>query len=130
MHVTFIDERGAKAFGARSRLMFGRCAGGAVRLHEPRGGILAVGEGIETSLAFSALKGVPAWAALSTSGLRSFTPPAGITRLLIAADNDDGGAGMDAARALAERARRGCDVEIRPAPAGQDWADVVKARHV
>lgn len=128
LHATFLKPDGSgKAFGDRSRLMFGPTAGGAVRL-EPVGGdgVLAVGEGIETTMGFAGLKGVPAWAALSTSGLKAFTPPTGVRKLLIAADNDDGGAGMAAALDLAERASRRCAVAVHPAPEGRDWADVAE----
>lgn len=128
VHVTYLDAEGRKAFGDRSRLMFGAVAGGAVRL-APMGldGVLAVAEGIETAAAFGALKGVPTWACLSTSGLHTFAVPAGVRRLLIGTDNDDSGAGMAAARDLAARACRVCDVEIHAAPEGQDWADVAEA---
>lgn len=128
LHCTYLSADGRKAFGpARSRLMFGRVGGGAVRL-SPMGadGLLGVAEGIETAAAFGALKGVPTWATLSTSGLQAFVLPPNVRRLLIAADCDDGGAGHAAARTLAERAHRFCDVEIHPAPAGQDWADVAE----
>ena len=66
-------------------------------------------------------------AALSTSGLRTFAPPTSVSRLLIAADSDDGGAGIEAAKELAARASRACAVEIHPAPEGRDWADVAEA---
>jgi hypothetical protein len=69
---------------------------------------------------------VPCWAALSTSGLTSFVLPAGVKRLLIAADSDDSGAGIKAATELGQRARAQCNVEIHPAPKGQDWNDVMR----
>lgn len=124
LHATYITPDGRKAFGDRSRLMFGRTSQGAVRLAEfGRDGVLAVAEGIETALAFAALKGVPTWAALSTSGLRMFNAPAGVRRVIIAADSDDAGAGLSAARELAERHGRSCAVTIDAAPAGKDWCD-------
>ena len=124
LHSTYLNLDGRKAFGARSRLMFGRTGEGAVRLQPiGSGGVLAVGEGIETALAFASLRGTPTWAALSTSGLTTFKPPANVRRLLIATDADDGGAGLKAGKALAERVQRQCDVEIHPAPNGRDWAD-------
>lgn len=122
LHLTFVALDGTgKAFGDRSRLMFGRATGGAVRLAPP-GAHLAVGEGIETCAAYQARTGVRAWAALSTSGLGNLQLPPGVRRLTIAADGDKGG--MHAATGLAERASRFCDVQIDPAPDGQDWADV------
>ena len=57
------------------------------------------------------------------SGLR-LPAPAG--RLTIASDSDDGGAGLAAARALAERAYAlGWQVSLLPAPEGTDWNDVL-----
>jgi phage/plasmid primase-like uncharacterized protein len=130
LHLTYITANGRKAFGDRSRLMFGKTREGALRLMPlgVQGRDLAVAEGIETALAFAALKGVPTWAALSSSGLCAFVPPPSIRRLLIAADSDDSGAGMGAAKALAESASRTCDVTICAAPAGKDWADVLMER--
>ena len=127
LHATYLTADGAKAFGVRSRLMFGQCAGGAIRL-APVGadGLLAIAEGIETAGAFSTLQGAPTWAACSTSGLSSFELPLGVRRLIIAADSDDAGAGLTAARALAERGRRRCEVQIASAPVGQDWNDVLR----
>jgi hypothetical protein len=129
-HVTYIrpDGRG-KAFGDRSRLMFGKVSGCAVRLAQMGpDGVLGVGEGIETSGAFGALRGAPSWALLSTSLMQGFVPPPGLRKLLIGVDMDDGGAGMKAALMLAERVRRFVDVELHPAPDGLDWADVAEAQ--
>lgn len=129
LHLTYILPDGSgKAFGSRSRLMFGAVGGHAVQLAPiGRARTLAVGEGIETSAAYGALKSIPAWATLSTAGLQGFVVPASVRKLIIAADGDKGGA--KAAQALAERAARVCDVEIDPAPDGQDWADVLEASH-
>lgn len=122
LHLTYValDGRG-KAFGNRSRLMFGPTRGGAVHL-APAGATLAIGEGIETCLSYRDRSGLPVWAALTTSQYASFELPRPVRRLVIAADGDPGG--MSAATALAQRFARTCDVEIDPAPEGQDWADV------
>jgi phage/plasmid primase-like uncharacterized protein len=125
LHVTAIKADGSGKAGNSPRRMFGRTARGAVRL-APSGDVLAVAEGIETALAFAQLFGVPTWAALSTAGLQGFAVPNVVRRLLIAADSDDQGAGLSAARNLAERAQRICTVEIRPAPKGQDWNDALR----
>ncbi|MBP9756546.1 MAG: toprim domain-containing protein, partial [Phenylobacterium sp.] len=107
------------------RRMYGEMAGAVVQLAPlPDGGELAICEGIETALSYRDLTGTPTWAGLSTSGLRRFVPPPGLKRLVIAADGDD--AGIEAARDLAERASRRCDVVVIPAPAGTDWNDALK----
>ena len=70
--------------------------------------------------------GRPAWAALSTSGLRSLELPDAITGAIILADGDE--PGETAARHAARRwASEGCSVQIARAPAGQDFNDVLRA---
>lgn len=123
-----------KAGGRRSRFNFGAIAGGAVRLAPlqdgDRASALAIAEGVETALGFTALCGYPCWAALGAN-LKSFTCPRNADELVIAADND--AAGIDCAMALAKRECAERFVEIRaPLVAGQDWADVAarRLRHV
>jgi len=129
LHLTYLTDAGGKAFGDRSRLMFGMTATHAVHLAQiGPARVLAVGEGLETCAAYSALKRAPCWSALSTAGLQAFFIPRGVRKLVVAADGDR--PGMKAAQALAERASRVCDVEIDPAPDGQDWNDVLVAAHV
>jgi hypothetical protein len=129
LHVTALRPDGSGKADLRApRRMLGDVAGGAVRL-APIGAdqVLAVAEGVETALAFRQLAGTPTWAALSAGGLRAFVPPPGLQRLIIAADADDNGEGLTAARALAERARSRVEVVLMPAPEGQDWNDQLKA---
>jgi putative DNA primase/helicase len=130
LHVTFLASDGSGKAALRSpRRMFGDLSGAVVQLAPcPEGEALAVAEGIETALAYRDLTGVPTWAALSTSGLRRFIPPHGLRRLIVAADCDDGGEGLAAARVCAERATRRCDVSLDPAPEGLDWADVLRGK--
>lgn len=128
LHTTSLRADGSgKAAVQRARLMFGRMSGRSVQLAPmSHDGMLAVAEGIETAASFTALHGVPAWAVLSTSGFVNFEPPAGIRRLIVAGDGDDTGASLRTATALAERVRERCDVEVRMAPAGRDWNDVLR----
>lgn len=130
LHVTALRPDGSGKADLRApRRMLGDVAGGAVRLVPIReDGVLAVAEGIETALAFRQLTGTPTWAALSASGLRAFVPPPGLQRLIIAADSDDHGEGLEAARALAERARSRVEVVIMPAPEATDWCDQVQVK--
>ena len=80
IHRTFLARDGAgKAPVDPQKMMLGPCRGGAVRLAEP-GDVLMVGEGIETCLAAMQATGHPAWAALSTSGLRALDLPASRAR--------------------------------------------------
>lgn len=128
VHRTFFQKNGVR-LDRNAKMMQGPCAGGAVALSEAAGP-LVVCEGIETGLSLlSGLLTGPAtvWASLSTSGMRALQMPPHAGALIIAADSDDGGAGHQAAEALAERAHgMGWQVKLWPAPAGKDWNDVVK----
>jgi hypothetical protein len=123
LHTTAIRADGSGKAGPNARRMFGTVKGGAVRL-TPYSERLAVAEGIETALSYSAVTGAATWACLSTAGLVAFEIPPGVDQLTIAADGDD--AGLKAAADLADRARRHCDVIKSPAPAGTDWNDCLK----
>ena len=112
----------------RERQAHGPVKGAAVRLAAMREGTLAVAEGIETALAYAALTGTPAWAALSAAGMRHAPLPKGLERLFIAADFD--GAGLVAAERLERRARdAGIEARIALPPRHRtDWADVLAGR--
>lgn len=128
VHRTYLKPDGSgKAEVEPAKAMLGNCAGGAVRLIEAEGPLVAA-EGIETALSLaSGLLTVPAtiWAALSTSGLRALRLPATPARLTIAVDGDT--PGREAAHMLAERAHKlGWTVSFLQAPEGKDWNDVLR----
>ena len=112
----------------RQRRAHGPVKGAAVRLAPVRDGTLAMAEGIETALAYAALTGTPAWAALSAAGLRHAPLPNAIAKLVVAADFD--GPGLVAAEQLERRAKRnGIAVRIALPPRYRtDWADVLAGR--
>jgi len=122
---TYLAEPGAKAFGKESKMMLGRCAGGAVRLSGGPGPLL-VAEGIETAL--SLLSGLPdarprVWAALSTSGVAGLILPRQPGELVLAPDGD--APGREVATKLAHRASAaGWRVRVMDCPLGRDWNDV------
>jgi putative DNA primase/helicase len=88
---------------------------------------MGIGEGLETAISAAVLHEIPVWAALNTSLLAKFTPPADIERLIVFADNDL--PGMKAAAALLERLQGQVRVEIRSPPAPhKDWNDVLTKR--
>ncbi|MAN55806.1 MAG: virulence-associated protein E [Paracoccus sp.] len=127
IHRTFLAREGhGKAAVEPAKMMFGPCRGGAVRLREP-GEVLMIGEGIETCLAAMQATGLPAWAALSTSGLPALDLPGGFRDLIILADGDD--PGEVAARDCALRwMREGRRVRIARPPRGMDFNDVLLGR--
>ena len=103
-------------------MMLGPCRGGVVRLAEP-GAVLMVGEGIETCLSAMQATGHPAWAALSTSGLRSLDLPRDVRDVIVLADGDEPGeaAARDCARRWKREGRR---VRIARPPPGMDFNDL------
>ena len=125
IHRTFLalDGKG-KAPVMPAKMMLGPCRGGAVRLAEA-GSSVMVGEGIETCLAAMQMTGRPAWAALSTSGLKSLELPPSIEEVVVLADGDAPG---EAAAAYCARrwAREGRQVRIARPPRGMDFADMLK----
>jgi putative DNA primase/helicase len=127
IHRTFVARDGsAKAPVDPAKMMLGPCRGGAVRLAEP-GDVLMVGEGIETCLAAMQATGHAAWAALSTSGLRSLDLPLTVRDVIVLADGDDAGeaAAQDCARRWHREGRR---VRIARPPRGMDFYDLLKVR--
>ncbi len=125
IHRTFLARDGqGKAPVEPAKMMLGPCRGGAVRLAEPSN-VLLVGEGIETCLAAMQATSHAAWAALSTSGLRTLDLPRDIRDVIVIADGDDPGeaAAQDCARRWKLERRR---VRIARPPHGMDFNDLLK----
>jgi hypothetical protein len=127
IHRTFLAcDGGGKAPIDPRKMMLGPCRGGAVRLAAP-GDVLMVGEGIETCLAAIRATGHPAWAALSTSGMRTLDLPGDVRDVIVLADGDD--PGEAAARDCAWRWKReGRRVRIARPPQGMDFNDLLIGR--
>ena len=124
---TFLSQHGlGKAPVEPAKMMLGPCGSGAVRLAEPEDRLL-VGEGIETCLTAMQAAGCPAWAALSTSGLRRLDLPERIRSIVVLADGDEPG---EAAAADCTRRwkREGRHVRIARPPQGQDFNDLLLGR--
>ena len=112
---TWLDPRApAKAGISHPRKALGRIHGRAVRFGDITfsGATLLTGEGIETVLSLiTAVPTITAAAALSAGSLGAFAPPSGVSRLVIARDNDP--EGERAAERLARRcARAGVDAAV------------------
>jgi putative DNA primase/helicase len=128
MHRTWLDGKGGKApVDQPKKVMSGTIKGGAIRL-APLAECIGIAEGIETALAASVLFGMPVWAAISANGVQQWEPPAGVSSVIVFADNDENFVGQNAGYALAQTlTRRGIKVDVRvPAKVGTDWADVAK----
>jgi putative DNA primase/helicase len=124
IHRTFLArDGGGKAPVNPHKMMLGPCRGGVARLGVP-GNVLMVGEGIETCLAAMAATGYSAWAALSTSGLRTLGLPNELREVIVLADGDE--PGEAAARDCAWRWKReGRRVRIARPPQGMDFNDLL-----
>jgi putative DNA primase/helicase len=127
IHRTFLAREGnGKAPVDPAKMMLGPCRGGVVRLVD-LGDTLMVGEGIETCLAAMQATGIPAWAALSTSGLRALDLPHALRDVIVLADGDDPGeaAAKDCARRWKQDGR---SVRIARPPRGMDFNDMLPGR--
>jgi hypothetical protein len=123
IHRTFLAPDGTAKASIDPQKMLGPCRGCAVKLAEP-GKVLMVGEGIETCLAAMQSHALPAWAALSTSGLLALDLPRHLRDVLVLADGDE--AGRAAARGAALRWKReGRRVRIAYAVEGMDFNDML-----
>ena len=133
IHRTFLTQDGSgKAAVAPEdqKMSLGSVRGGAVRLGRlDPDRALVIGEGIESTLSLMQLRGLPGWAALGTSGLRSLILPRAATRILIAVDHDSNGAGEAAAWDVGQRWLLE-EREVRLAmPTGLgDWNDVLRGQ--
>jgi hypothetical protein len=116
-----------KAPVEEAKMSLGPCRGGAVHLADAGGGLLMVGEGIETCLSAMQATGHPAWAALSTGDMRALELPDYVRDVIVLADGDAGG--EKAARACALRwTRQGRRVRIARPPQGMDFNDMLTRR--
>jgi putative DNA primase/helicase len=129
VHRTYLARDDAGIWRRRDRASLGPIAGGAVRL-APAADTLMVGEGVETCLAAMQTWPLPAWAALSTSGLVALMLPPSVGTVVILADCDANGAGERAAYAAADRwlsEDRRVKIAMPPEP-GIDFNDVLLGR--
>ncbi|RME59359.1 hypothetical protein D6779_04455 [Candidatus Parcubacteria bacterium] len=115
-------------------------AGSAIKLTEPRKGVLSLAEGIETALAAFRATGIPVWAAVNATMLEKVRIPDDVKLLIIWADRDRSGTGEKSALKLRNRLRQerpDVDVHILLPPLGipkgakgVDWNDVLVSQGV
>lgn len=127
VEATYLEPSGRRATDLRiSRKVIGALPPScAVRL-DPAAPEMLVGEGVFTTLAASDHFDRPGWALLSTRNLRTWTPPSGVRRVIIAADRGEDG--ERSARHLLRRLREGGvegEIAWPPPPAG-DWNEAAE----
>ena len=129
-HLTYLHGDRKANIEQPRKLLPGPCLnGGAVALWDS-GEMLGIAEGIETAIAAHMLFDVPTWAALSTSLLKSFTPPSDVKRLMIFGDHDHNYAGQAAAYTLAHRLHGRIDIDVLLPDEPGDWNDVLLAQSI
>ncbi|WP_299436768.1 toprim domain-containing protein [uncultured Rhodospira sp.] len=111
----------------RPKKMLGPSGGAVIRLSPDDDVTMGLGlsEGIETGLSVLAAGWAPVWAAGSAGTIRTFPVLGGVEALTVFADHDQSGAGLDAARACAQRwADADREATVRaPRTVGHDWND-------
>ena len=131
IHRTWLQTDGAgKAAFRDPRLSLGAVGGAAIRLGVVREDVpLIVAEGIETTASAMLAMGWPGWAAVSAGGIEALIlPPLPLAAtVFIAADHDENGVGIRAARTAAERwTAEGRQVRIAlPPVSGSDFDDML-----
>jgi hypothetical protein len=129
VHATYLKADGTgKARIGKTKAIFGPISGAAVRFGTPCAGqLLAVAEGIETALSVAVACAMPAWAALSASGIKNLILPPDVTNVVICSDHDANGVGERATRDAAARwLAEGRRVRIAmPPDTGTDFNDVL-----
>lgn len=126
IHRIYLDGQGNKAnVSSAKKLMVGASMAGASVKLQRADSTLGIAEGIETALAASRLFSMPVWSAISSGGMESWRPPAGVEKVIVFGDNDASFTGQASAYALAKALRlKGVDAEVRiPEQVGKDWAD-------
>ncbi|HEX8570493.1 MAG TPA: toprim domain-containing protein [Caulobacteraceae bacterium] len=122
IEVTYLAPSGRRAVGLRlPRKTVGTVPPSSAIRIDPAAPEMLVAEGFFTTLSATERFGLPGWALMSTRNLRSWSPPQGVRRVLVAADR--GRDGERSAALLAARLRAaGLRVSVRsPPPPYGDW---------
>lgn len=127
LHRTYLRADGTgKAPVSKPRKVLGDYRGGAIRF-AAAGSEMAIGEGIETTLSYMQVTGIPTWSAICAGNLAAVVLPplplAAIVHVLV--DLDD--AGEQFSKAAAQRfAREGRRVKLARPTYGKDFNDALR----
>ena len=125
-HRTYLTKEGQKAPVPTPRKKTPLIGWATAIQLAPPGDVLAVAEGIETTLSFGILSGLPVWSCDSSGGVARFCPPPGVKKIIIGGDHDT--AGIESARVLIDRmTEQGIEVKaVFPDTFEEDWNAVLK----
>lgn len=126
-HITYLSQGHKAPVPKPKKVMtpIRSITGGAIRLF-PAGEQLAVGEGIETALAFYEAFKIPVWATCNANMMERLVIPPEVKELTVVADNDESFTGQKAAYTLANRFKLagGFAEVVLEGSSGQDYLDV------
>ena len=136
IHRTFLTDNGYKADIESPRKMGAEIlskpvTGGAVQISPPSK-VMAVAEGLETTLAVMEGTKLAMNCVLNTSLMKSWIPPVGVSVVIIFADNDKNNAGIEAAQVLYDKLTKLGYTCIIALPEDEDdlenvdWANVLE----
>ncbi|WP_286597389.1 DUF7146 domain-containing protein [Thiopseudomonas alkaliphila] len=138
LHRTYLTPEGNKADVDNPRKMMAipntvSLRGAAIRLGEPKNGVLGVAEGLETALSATQGTGIPCWSTINAVLLAQFEPPEDVHTVVVFADKDLSSTGEIAAEQLRVRLEAvGVKVKVlmpqQVIPQGEkgiDWNDVL-----
>lgn len=121
----YLTPQGQKAHVEPCKMSLGNIAKCSVQLGNAQA-TLIVSEGIETGLTMQQVLGYPAWAALSTAGMKSLVIPPVVEHVILAVDHDPAGiaAANQAAQRWLDQGRR--VQKLMPPKPKQDFNDVLR----
>jgi putative DNA primase/helicase len=130
LHITFLTKDGKKAEVDNQKKIMPvvlPLSGCAIKLFEPVNGVLAVAEGIESSLAVNQVDALPVWACGNAGQMAALDVPESVNELVIYADEDESFTGAQAAYTLAKRMKaKGKTVRVMRLFDMQPFADMGK----
>lgn len=89
LHRTYLNPTGkGKSYLQPNKMTLGSYDGGVVELYWPQGGLIAVGEGIETCLSYSQLTNIPTWCSVAAGNTAKLRLPSRISKVILLKDND------------------------------------------
>jgi hypothetical protein len=109
LHITYLNRDGTKAPVSSPKKLLppairGATRGSAIRLYQPKNGVLGIAEGIENALSLHLIQSIPTWSAFCADNLASVQLPP-LSQLYITLDIDGSGTGERVARVLTRRAQ-------------------------